>query len=65
MMAPGLFPFEEIVVKKPGSCPPGSPGEEAAWTNFTGDFWTFQTVTLLPPLATMRGMESLAASKYD
>ena len=66
MIAPGLVPFDETVVKKPGSCPPGMPGEDPAAANFIGgEVGTFQTVTLLPPLATMRGTESLAASKYD
>src|SRR5579863_4144027 len=66
MIAPASVPSDETVVKKPGSCPPGMPGEDPAAANFIGrDVGTFQTVTLFPPLATIRGTESLAASKYD
>src|SRR5579863_5128314 len=66
MIAPGSLPSEETAVKNPGSCPPGKPGEDPAFVNLIGrDVGTFQTVTALPPLATMRGSESLAASKYD
>src|SRR5579871_566290 len=65
MMAPGSFPFDETTVKKPGSCPLGSPIEPACWSLIGRAVGTFNTVTVLPPLATMRGAESLAASKYD
>jgi hypothetical protein len=61
-IAPGLDPFDETVVKNPGSWPLGIAGDVPAATS-EGRFVTCQTVTLVPPLATMRGMESLAASK--
>ena len=41
-----MAPFEEILVKKPPSCPPGIPADVPSFTSVVlGDVWTFHRIT--------------------
>ena len=53
------MPFDEIVVKNPGSCEPPNPGDTFTLVSAAfGDVSTFHTFTALPPLLTTRPIPS-------
>ena len=59
-----LVPLEEMLVKKPGSCPPPI---EADWatrlSEVVGEVCSFHTSTVDPPLLTTRATESSGSTK--